>query len=141
MAMAGTPSRALGRAVAELWPDDRHRRQRWPRARSRSMARFGDHPGRLKAGRDRSEHVRHRAQLASLIVDLYGLTEREREVTELLVRGLAIKEIATTLSMSLHTTRDHIKAVFAKFRVSSRPELTAKLFHDHYARGPASVTQ
>jgi DNA-binding CsgD family transcriptional regulator len=82
-----------------------------------------------------------RAQLASLIVDLYGLTEREREVTELLVRGLAVKEIATTLSMSLHTARDHIKAVFAKFRVSSRPELTAKLFHDHYARGPASVTQ
>jgi DNA-binding CsgD family transcriptional regulator len=82
-----------------------------------------------------------RAQLAPLVVDLYGLTERERAVTELLVRGLAIKEIASALSISPHTTRDHVKAVFAKFRVSSRPELTAKLFHDHYARGPASVTQ
>jgi DNA-binding CsgD family transcriptional regulator len=79
-----------------------------------------------------------RAQLASLIVDLYGLTEREREVTELLARGLAMKEIATVLSISRHTARDHVKAIFSKFAVSSRPELTAKLFHQHYSsRTPA----
>ena len=82
-----------------------------------------------------------RAQLAPLIVDLYGLTEREREVTELLVRGLAIKEIAGALAISLYTARDHVKAIFAKFGVTSRPELTAKLFHEHFASRPAHTVR
>lgn len=75
-----------------------------------------------------------RSQLAPLIVELYGLTAREREVTELLVRGLAIEEIAHTLSISLHTVRDHVKAIFGKVEVASRPELTAKLVHEHFGR-------
>jgi DNA-binding CsgD family transcriptional regulator len=77
-----------------------------------------------------------RAQLASLVVDLYGLTEREREVTELVTRGLTMTEISRTLSISRHTARDHVKAIFSKFAVSSRPELTAKLFHQHYSSRP-----
>jgi DNA-binding CsgD family transcriptional regulator len=75
-----------------------------------------------------------RAQLAALIVELYGLTEREREVTELLVRGLAVEEIAAVLAISRYTVRDHVKAIFAKTGVVSRPELTAKLFYDHFDR-------
>jgi DNA-binding CsgD family transcriptional regulator len=73
-----------------------------------------------------------RAELAALIVELYGLTEREREVTELLVRGLAVGEIAAALSISPHTVRDHAKAIFAKTGVVSRPELTAKFFYEHF---------
>jgi DNA-binding CsgD family transcriptional regulator len=93
------------------------------------------HASRLTGSEDGADRVAvvlqpaRRAQLARLIVDLYGLTEREREVTELLVRGLAVKEIAGALAISLHTTRDHVKAIFEKFRVTSRPELTAKLVH------------
>jgi DNA-binding CsgD family transcriptional regulator len=75
-----------------------------------------------------------RAQLATLIVELYGLTEREREVTEQLVRGLAVDEIAAALAISRYTVRDHVKAIFAKTGVVSRPELTAKLFYDHFDR-------
>jgi hypothetical protein len=31
-----------------------------------------------------------------------------------------------------HTVRDHTKAIFAKLGVTSRPELTAMLYHDHH---------
>jgi DNA-binding CsgD family transcriptional regulator len=77
----------------------------------------------------------HRADLASLIVELYELTPRERQITQLLVRGLPIDQIAQTLWVSQHTVRDHVKAVFAKLGVKSRPELTAMLFHEHFLPG------
>jgi DNA-binding CsgD family transcriptional regulator len=73
-----------------------------------------------------------RAELAPLIVELYDLTEREREVTQLLVSGSPIDEITQTLRISHHTVRDHSKAIFAKLGVTSRPELTALLFHEHF---------
>jgi DNA-binding CsgD family transcriptional regulator len=71
-------------------------------------------------------------ELAPLIIELYELSPRERQVTELLLRGLPIEEIAASLWISRHTVRDYTKAIFAKLGVGSRPELTAKLFHDHY---------
>jgi DNA-binding NarL/FixJ family response regulator len=74
-----------------------------------------------------------RSELAPLIVELYELSQREREVTELLLRGLPIDDVATSLSISKHTVRDHTKAIFGKLGVSSRPELTAKLNHEHPA--------
>lgn len=74
-----------------------------------------------------------RAELAAIVVALYELTERERQVTELLVRGLPIDEIAQGLWLSRHTIRDHVKAIYSKVGVSSRPELTARLFAEHYA--------
>ncbi len=73
-----------------------------------------------------------RAEIASLVVELYQLTEREQQVTQLLVKGLAIDEIAQTLWLSRHTVRDYAKTIFAKLGVSSRPELTAKLFAEHF---------
>ena len=39
--------------------------------------------------------------------------------------GPATDEVATRLTISRHTVRDHVKAIFAKAGVSSRPELTA----------------
>lgn len=67
------------------------------------------------------------AQLAPLLVTLYGLSSREREVTEQLLHGLTTDEIAAKLFISRHTVRDHTKAIFGKLEVRSRPELTAKL--------------
>lgn len=67
-----------------------------------------------------------RAQLVPVLVHVHGLTEREREVCDLLVAGLPIDEIAARLSISRHTLRDHVKAIFAKVGVVSRPELTAR---------------
>lgn len=67
------------------------------------------------------------AELSPLVLDLHGLTAREREITQFLLRGLPTADIARLLFISRHTLGDHIKAIFAKLGVSSRPELTALL--------------
>ena len=67
------------------------------------------------------------ADLSPLILDLHGLTSRERQITQLLLRGLPTADIAQMLFISRHTLSDHMKAIFGKLEVSSRPELTALL--------------
>ena len=47
--------------------------------------------------------------------------------------GVATAEIAARLHLSRHTVHDYIKTVFEKVGVSSRGELVATLFADHYA--------
>jgi DNA-binding CsgD family transcriptional regulator len=65
--------------------------------------------------------------VTSLALDGYGLSARERQVVELLLAGRSTREVATDLYLSPHTVRDHIKTIFAKTGVRSRPELTAAL--------------
>jgi DNA-binding CsgD family transcriptional regulator len=66
-----------------------------------------------------------RADVASVLLRLHGLSAREQEVTRLLWQGLATDAIAKALHISRHTLRDHVKAVFAKVGVASRSELMA----------------
>src|SRR5579875_681262 len=75
------------------------------------------------------------AELSPLLLDRHGLTEREREITQLLLRGLPTAEIARRLFITRYTLSDHMKAIFAKLGVSSRPELTALLL-DRARRSP-----
>jgi DNA-binding CsgD family transcriptional regulator len=72
-------------------------------------------------------------ELAPLIADLYGLTDRERRVTELVARGYPTSEIADRLHLSVYTVQDHLKSIFAKSGTASRGDLVARLFFDHYA--------
>jgi DNA-binding CsgD family transcriptional regulator len=67
------------------------------------------------------------AELSPLVLELHELTEREREITQLLLRGLPTADIAKRLFISPYTLGDHVKSIFAKLGVSSRPELTALL--------------
>lgn len=53
---------------------------------------------------------------------LVDLTEREREVLELLAAGLPNSEIARRLFLSTNTVRNHLSSLFAKLQVSSRAE-------------------
>jgi DNA-binding CsgD family transcriptional regulator len=71
-------------------------------------------------------------ELAEVIAAAYGLTDRERAVPRLLVAGHTNRQIATALWLSPHTVSDHVKNVFAKLGVTTRGELTARLFFDHY---------
>ncbi|MCM1967631.1 LuxR C-terminal-related transcriptional regulator [Streptomyces sp. G1] len=72
---------------------------------------------------------------AVLVAEAYGLTPRELEITQLITRGLPTADIASALFISPHTVRDHIKAVFGKAEVSTRGELVARLFAEHYRPG------
>lgn len=70
------------------------------------------------------------ASLAPLVAQAYGFTPREDDVTRLIARGYATQDIAQALSLSPHTVRDHVKAVFEKAGVSSRGQLVATIFND-----------
>ena len=56
----------------------------------------------------------------------YGLTEREGAVLDLLVRGLIKKQIASTLSLSIHTIDSHIRNIYEKLHVHNRSGAVAK---------------
>ena len=71
-------------------------------------------------------------ELAPLIADAYGLTERERAVTQLVAQGLPTQKIARGLHISPWTVQDHLKSLFEKVDVSTRGELVARMFFDHY---------
>lgn len=56
---------------------------------------------------------------------LGALTEREREVLDLLAQGLTNKEIAERLFITPNTVKRHLKAVFEKLGVHTRSAATA----------------
>ncbi len=51
-----------------------------------------------------------------------SLSEREREVLQLVSKGYRVPEIAALLTISPHTVSSHIKNIYAKLEVSSRGE-------------------
>jgi DNA-binding NarL/FixJ family response regulator len=57
---------------------------------------------------------------ASQVARLDELTSREREVLELLARGLSNAEIATMLRIEESTVKTHVKRLLAKLRVRDR---------------------
>ncbi len=72
-------------------------------------------------------------EIAPIIIEAYGLSPRERDVVRAIAQGLSTPDIAAELFLSAHTVRSYIKSVFEKVGVSSRGELVAKLFADHYS--------
>ncbi len=50
------------------------------------------------------------------------LSEREKEVLQLLAKGLLYKEIADLLHLSPHTVATHVKRIYKKINVASRGE-------------------
>lgn len=58
--------------------------------------------------------------------EIEKLSNREREVLDRLAEGIAYKEIADSLGLSIDTVRMHIKSIYSKLHVHSRGEAVAK---------------
>ena len=66
-------------------------------------------------------HLSHR-----VVRELDRLTDREREVFDLLARGMTNKEIADSLVITTNTVKRHLKAIFKKLEVHTRSAAAAK---------------
>lgn len=71
-------------------------------------------------------------EVMPLIMAAYGLTDRESAIVLAVLRGSSTQEIAQRMYLSPYTVQDHLKSVFEKLGVSSRREVVAKVFYDHY---------
>ena len=57
------------------------------------------------------------------------LTDREKEILQLLVRGLSYKMISDECAISYDTVRFHMKNIYTKLHVTSMTEAVAKAIH------------
>lgn len=71
--------------------------------------------------------------LSDVLVRAYGPTPREREVTELVLKGASTETIARQLFISNYTVQDHVKSILAKSNIRSRRDLVATFYGRHYA--------
>ena len=72
------------------------------------------------------------SEVAPLLLDAYGLTRRERDVAQFVLRGMPTAAIAAALTISPLTVQQHLKSVFDKAGVSSRRGLIARVFAEQY---------
>jgi len=56
----------------------------------------------------------------------YGLSEREKEILQLMVNGLIKKEIADRLTLSIHTVDTYLRRIYEKLEVHTRTGAVAK---------------
>ncbi len=61
-----------------------------------------------------------------------SLTERERQIANLICQGLQNEEVGKRLSISDTTVRHHLTSIFSKIGVSNRLELTVFLYRNKF---------
>jgi len=66
------------------------------------------------------------------------LTDRERQIVELVAQGLCNKSIATRLDISDNTVRHHLTSIFAKLGVHDRLALAVHAIRHRSARGSSA---
>ena len=69
--------------------------------------------------------------VVGLLLGAHGLTAREREVADLVMRGQSNAQVSTALFIAPYTVQDHLKAIFEKVGVHSRKDLMGRVFFEH----------
>jgi DNA-binding NarL/FixJ family response regulator len=80
------------------------------------------------------------ARSATVRLEAFGATARERDIATLLARGLSRGEMAETLVLSPHTVEDHVKTLYDKLGAASRREFVARVFLDEHLSQVARQT-
>jgi DNA-binding NarL/FixJ family response regulator len=68
----------------------------------------------------------------SVVVQSVKMTKREREIVELIAEGLANKEIAFKLNLSIYTVKSHVHNILEKMALNTRVQIA---IHAHTGDG------
>jgi DNA-binding CsgD family transcriptional regulator len=71
------------------------------------------------------------SEVAALLLDAYGLTQRESQIARHVIRAFSTEDVADALGISPYTVQDHLKSIFDKMGLSSRRELAARVYLAH----------
>jgi DNA-binding CsgD family transcriptional regulator len=93
---------------------------------------FVSDDGREMAGNDNSEKSTHfvHCKPAYEPPNVQELSIAQLRVLDLLLAGLAVRDVAASLHRSEHTVNNHIKEIYRKLGVTSRPELFSLFLAD-----------
>lgn len=84
---------------------------------------------------DKEEDINHKLNydidiiLSSKKLSDFNISQREKEVLNLLLRGLSYKQIASQLSISMATVKTHIARIYEKTKTNSKIELMNKILN------------
>jgi DNA-binding NarL/FixJ family response regulator len=70
----------------------------------------------------------HKSNTVKNEQELHSLSHREKEILELLSKGMMYKEIAASLFLSPETVRKHVYNIYEKLHVNNRVEAVNKFF-------------
>jgi DNA-binding NarL/FixJ family response regulator len=85
-----------------------------------------------------SNRARSRMQNPELIVESpQSLTQRERQILILMLKGASDRDISEHLLISIHTVKEYGKSIRRKYRVKSRLQLISMLLGQRLASGAA----
>ena len=70
--------------------------------------------------------IAHFHEQETAAADVENLSAREREVLDLVVRGLSNKEIVGRLNITIEGVRWHLRNIYEKLHVHSRTEVLVK---------------
>lgn len=68
----------------------------------------------------------HHTDYTDDIINTVKLTQREKEVLELLIKGFSNNQIASQICITPHTVKAHITNIMKKTKINSRIKLAAK---------------
>ena len=86
-----------------------------------------------------AEFARRPAHVHSSPAELGLLTEREREVFQLVAHGLSNGEIATELFISPATAKTHVSRVTMKLGARDRAQLVAQAYESGFVKPGADI--
>lgn len=90
------------------------------------------HAGRPTLAPEATQHLVRQAAMGA--APGHDLTAREREVLELMARGLSNTQIAAYLVVSRSTVKFHVSSILSKLGVASRTEAVALALQRHLVR-------
>lgn len=129
----------LGIAGTALIGTQLFRARRRARQLSRDLAQTRAEMDRFQA--ESREALRGLSQAIDRQFDRWGLTPAEREVGLLLLKGLALKDVAAARDTSERTVRQQALAVYRKAGLAGRAELAAFFLEDLLLpAGPATAS-